>query len=89
MILKADVTIVMRSVVSTAMKATTAAEGIPSSRTRLSSMMIDMEAINTTRKQLSCEMTDTAMMDTVEMNTETNTETIVSWMMPRDGRGIR
>lgn len=54
---------------------------IPSSRTRLSSMMTDMEVAMTTMKQRSCVMMDTATTDTAE--------TMALWTMPLDGLGIR
>ena len=78
--------IMVMSAASTMMNAMTAAVRIPSLRTRQSSMMTDMVTINTTRRQLLYAM---MTVDTVEMNTEMNTETIILSTIPLDGLGIR
>ena len=80
------VVIMVMSAASTMMNAMIAVVRTPSSRTRPSLMMTDMVAINTTRRRLLYAM---MTMDTVEMNIETNTETITLSTMPLDGLGIR
>ena len=79
----------MMSVVITVEEDTTAVVGIPSLRTRPSSMMTDMEATNTTKRQLWCRMMVTVTMDTVEKNTEMNIEMTAWWTMPLDGLAVK
>ena len=55
-------------------------------RSAASTMMIDMVAINTTRRQRLYAMTT---MDTVEMNTEMSTEMTILSMVLLDGLGTR
>ena len=54
-------------------------------RSAANTMMIDMVAINTTRRQLLYGMT----MDTVEMNTEMSIETTILSKVLLDGLGTR